>query len=430
MTILIEYIWVAIAAAGLLGFLVSWVLRGMMLAGKKRRATVERDVALTELEQVRGELDSLYAAQRKQKESAATSTLAGGEEQGANLARMSAELEAAKAELAALKSSREAQAPEDQAPVEADASDLVSRNQYLEERVWDLESQIHEMGSADKPADAESDEAPNGDESKLEWQVDYLKMRVASLEEKLIEAGDAQAQYASAPPPQNAAADEELARLRWRNRYLEGRLAYFEEAPEATDDDETARDVSPAPELVPDLSPDETDAGEHVAEADGPGFEAGAGQAEDQEEHPAERMLRALGPDTSDDADDNMADDDAEADTSETDMSESAGDDVSGSDASGSDAGTDDELPEAPQAKDKPDGDADDLTLITGIGPRIQRILNDFGVWHFSQVADWSPANEAWVDRELNLAGRVSREGWVHQARELADADSELASGS
>jgi predicted flap endonuclease-1-like 5' DNA nuclease len=78
-----------------------------------------------------------------------------------------------------------------------------------------------------------------------------------------------------------------------------------------------------------------------------------------------------------------------------------------------------------PAALDKPNGEPDDLTLITGIGPRIQTILNDYGIWHFSQIAEWTDDNEIWIDRQLNFAGRVSREGWINQARELTSVNSD-----
>ena len=68
MDLIYQYVWFVVGGAAFLAFLIGLILRGMLSAGKNRRATVERDVAITELEQVRGELDSLYAAQRKQRE--------------------------------------------------------------------------------------------------------------------------------------------------------------------------------------------------------------------------------------------------------------------------------------------------------------------------------------------------------------------------
>ena len=65
---------------------------------------------------------------------------------------------------------------------------------------------------------------------------------------------------------------------------------------------------------------------------------------------------------------------------------------------------------------------ADDLKLIKGVGPELEAMLHRLGVFHFDQIADWTPEEVAWVDGNLEeLRGRVSREGWVEQARELAE---------
>ncbi len=49
--------------------------------------------------------------------------------------------------------------------------------------------------------------------------------------------------------------------------------------------------------------------------------------------------------------------------------------------------------------------------------------LNFLGVYHFDQIAAWTPANVAWVDQYLRLRGRITRERWVEQAGELARGD-------
>lgn len=63
--------------------------------------------------------------------------------------------------------------------------------------------------------------------------------------------------------------------------------------------------------------------------------------------------------------------------------------------------------------------EADDLQRIKGIGPKIAGILHDLGINRFAQIADWSPANVAWVNDHLKFKGRVEREAWIAQAREL-----------
>jgi predicted flap endonuclease-1-like 5' DNA nuclease len=65
-------------------------------------------------------------------------------------------------------------------------------------------------------------------------------------------------------------------------------------------------------------------------------------------------------------------------------------------------------------------GKADDLKRIRGIGPQNERRLHGLGIWHFSQIAGWSEDNVKWVGSYLAFSGRIDREKWVAQARELA----------
>lgn len=64
---------------------------------------------------------------------------------------------------------------------------------------------------------------------------------------------------------------------------------------------------------------------------------------------------------------------------------------------------------------------ADDLKKIKGVGPKLEKLLHSMGVYHFDQIADWTPAHVAWMDENLQgFKGRVSRDDWVGQARDLA----------
>ncbi len=69
-----------------------------------------------------------------------------------------------------------------------------------------------------------------------------------------------------------------------------------------------------------------------------------------------------------------------------------------------------------------PRGAPDDLMKLSGMGPELVQKLNDGGLFHFWQVAAMTPADISKVDHDLKLAGRIERDGWVAQARELADA--------
>ena len=62
----------------------------------------------------------------------------------------------------------------------------------------------------------------------------------------------------------------------------------------------------------------------------------------------------------------------------------------------------------------------DDLKLISGVGPKIEAILNELGIFTFAQVGAWKKAEREWVDGYLNFKGRIERDDWVKQAKALA----------
>ncbi len=67
-----------------------------------------------------------------------------------------------------------------------------------------------------------------------------------------------------------------------------------------------------------------------------------------------------------------------------------------------------------------PNGEADKLSELTGVGPKIVEKLNKIGIYHFSQIAEWTPAHVTWVDQELDLKGRIERDDWIGQAKKSA----------
>ncbi len=74
-----------------------------------------------------------------------------------------------------------------------------------------------------------------------------------------------------------------------------------------------------------------------------------------------------------------------------------------------------------PELLKAPRGAADDLELIWGVGPKLAKMLNDMGIWHFSQIAAWGKAELNWVDDRLTgFKGRASRDEWVKQSKKLA----------
>lgn len=75
-----------------------------------------------------------------------------------------------------------------------------------------------------------------------------------------------------------------------------------------------------------------------------------------------------------------------------------------------------------PAALDGPrDGKADDLKKIKGVGPKMEKMCNSLGFYHFDQIAAWTKDEVAWVDANLEgFKGRVTRDNWVEQAGLLA----------
>ena len=65
-------------------------------------------------------------------------------------------------------------------------------------------------------------------------------------------------------------------------------------------------------------------------------------------------------------------------------------------------------------------GGADDLTHIIGVLPIIETALNNLGIYHFDQVAELGAAQIGWVETHLGIVGRIGREHWREQAKELA----------
>jgi predicted flap endonuclease-1-like 5' DNA nuclease len=605
--------WMVLAGATVFALFLGWSVRGILLTGKMRKAVVDKDVALTELDQARDEIERLFAAQRAQR----------GE--GGNVADASArkisdltsELQKAKTELATLKteatkagaSAAVAPQTEGDAPTivlppnrggaedtadpseqvqsteaagdEAEAPSLVWRNRHLEARVQHLETQLAEREAAPAApvavapaAVSEAIAEPSADEAglaKLKWQADYLKQRVEALEAELAKAP------AEAPVLADEDLNEEMARLRWRNRFLEGRLAYFEggaeeaaaevadpaadfdEAVEASADDvleaETLVEAETAPDeeetddpaalqamfslpaeddIVGDEAGDEVgevseediaeleedsfedvsdDEEESLAEADHAGEDVLPDQEYDEEDlvedNASDDGLKAeddsadveedgsdeqeeaydegsfeededhVEVEFEDDADDESEDDEPEEGDFEDDEDGAFEDDEAYDDAGEDDDDSEDEyeaaaedddasdeddeasdeawdkadevedddddegefdedddeasddedvsyeteehvLTERPMAMNGPvEGHPDDLTLIGGIGPKIQILLNELGVWHYDQIAEWTPENVAWMDEHLNFGGRIAREGWVEQAAVL-----------
>ena len=65
-------------------------------------------------------------------------------------------------------------------------------------------------------------------------------------------------------------------------------------------------------------------------------------------------------------------------------------------------------------------GQPDDLKKISGVGPKLEGVLHEIGVFHFDQIAAWGPAEIAYMDDCLSFKGRIERDDWIAQATQFA----------
>jgi len=65
-------------------------------------------------------------------------------------------------------------------------------------------------------------------------------------------------------------------------------------------------------------------------------------------------------------------------------------------------------------------GKPDDLKKISGVGPKLEGILNTNGVFHFDQIAAWNADDIVHMDDLLSFKGRIDRDNWIEQAATFA----------
>ncbi|MDJ0628879.1 MAG: 50S ribosomal protein L21 [Rhodobacter sp.] len=70
------------------------------------------------------------------------------------------------------------------------------------------------------------------------------------------------------------------------------------------------------------------------------------------------------------------------------------------------------------------EGGPDDLKKISGVGPKLEGLLHENGVFHFDQIAAWGPDEITYMDDKLSFKGRIERDNWIEQAKKL-DAEQE-----
>lgn len=540
---LVTHIWIGLALAAISGLLFGWAFRGIKLKARARHAMVARDIALTELEQSRAEIDQLYAAQNK---GANVAAQAGDmalqnelEAREIKLKVLSKELAASQEALEDLKAkalvgtvgagigavgvavaalgdgeekAEQAHAERLDAGLNLSDASLEWRNRYLQSRVRALEAEAHVdaspadeveivvMDAADMPVleehavnlekqawqnaylrqrleaaqnavpateitepedlditalapdvegiDDEIDETGDVNADKQAWQNNYLRQRIAYMEthapkdrpalaalvEDVEKTDGSPAQDEDMPltdialgvgalgagalsivgaEPSGAETidtsmqvrqtdfgdqtdlgdqadpgemEQELARLRWRNRYLEGRLAYIEGDREAAETQVDA-EINDSVQL----------------EATQAGIEADKAYADDYE------PIKPAGPTFS-------------IDDFEEEEEGDAGEDYGPTPAEAVLAAMEGRslTPEEPEALPEPEDGGDDLTRINGVGKSTASALNRLGIWHFHQIAGWTPENVSWINQHFDAVRRVQDDEWVAQAGALS----------
>jgi small subunit ribosomal protein S2 len=68
-----------------------------------------------------------------------------------------------------------------------------------------------------------------------------------------------------------------------------------------------------------------------------------------------------------------------------------------------------------------PVGEPDDLTKLSGVGKGWARKLNEHGVYHFWQVAEFTPDNLEELDEAFNAKGKITKSGWIGEAKKLKE---------
>ena len=70
---------------------------------------------------------------------------------------------------------------------------------------------------------------------------------------------------------------------------------------------------------------------------------------------------------------------------------------------------------------DAPEGEKDNLKLISGVGPVLEDKLNELGIFHFWQIAKFEARDIDLVNEAMAFPGRIERDDWIAQAKSLAN---------
>ncbi len=471
MSWLLIQIWSALAIIALLGLVFGWALRGIGLKTRLRRLKAERDLVATDRDQLREELDTLYASRQAASQASRTAT-SGSDDLSEEIAKrddrlkaLGDELNTSKKELERLREEASRARAEAEAASRARAESAAKADAAVKAAQRDVDAGVSTAAAvggalaagaaagatvsrpAQSAADADERVVTLGKQrDELTWRNRYLESRVRMLEEtvsrieKSADAAVADAQpelaakvetlaaengklrgeveslreRASDPDPagrpaHDAEIEQELARLRWRNRYLESRLDYLEGNPDTAAEEARAEADREAAAAAQRANASAQATGEGNGAADVPAA------PEPVAPGPEPRMASAVAAsggaiatvDPSDDGPVNLG-------------ALGAGDGRSLSAPEENPPRAEAE-PVEPKRLEAPRSEGPDrLSDIEGIGPMIERALNQLGVFHIDQVASWNDGEAMWIDRALGFNnGRVLNDDWAGKARTL-----------
>jgi len=75
--------------------------------------------------------------------------------------------------------------------------------------------------------------------------------------------------------------------------------------------------------------------------------------------------------------------------------------------------------------KEARDGKKDNLQRIKGVGPVLEKILNDTGIYHLDQIANLTKSEAKWLDKSMSFPGRIEREKWIDQSKDFLTIDAQ-----
>ena len=175
-----------------------------------------------------------------------TDKLRAAESVAAKAGSLEQEVSRLSSELQTVKTAPQPEAVQTEEPTQPDrdastAAKLTWQNRYLKARLNHLEN------ASARPLSLVSES-----QNELKEELNTLRSEVKTLRSELTKAGEG-----------SGDAEQELAKLRWRNRYLEGRLKYLEaatlDAASDADDSIVVADEGPAIETPDTPSEDEPD---------------------------------------------------------------------------------------------------------------------------------------------------------------------------